>query len=254
MEIIEETKELLNEARQLSAVTQSMVVVTHEEYLLAGENFKEIGKKIQLVKEKFKPSKDAAFKAHKEICALEKSVLDPMMDAESFLKRKIISWESEQRRIEREAAIKAQKEAEEVARRERERKEKERAEQAKKDEEERLKVAEQLKKMGFEEEAKEVEEIKQVEQVILPEEVPVIVAQPVEKIERVKGVGIRTKHEAEVYDFMALIKAVAEGRQPTKCLLINQKFLNDQANSLKEECRIDGCRIVEVASVARSGR
>lgn len=252
--MIEETKELLNEARQLSAVTQSMVVVTHEEYLLAGENFKEIGKKIQLVKERFKPSKDAAFKAHKEICALEKSVLDPIMDAESYLKRKIISWESEQRRIEREAAIKAQRDAEEVARRERERIEKERAEQAKKDEEERLKVAEQLKKMGFEEEAKEVEEIKQVEQVILPEEVPVIVAQPVEKIERVKGVGIRTKHEAEVYDFMALIKAVAEGRQPTKCLLINQKFLNDQANSLKEECRIDGCRIVEVASVARSGR
>jgi hypothetical protein len=253
--MIEETKELLNEARQLSAVTQSMVVVTHEEYLLAGENFKDIGKKIQLVKEKFKPSKDAAFKAHKEICSLEKSVLDPMMDAESFLKRKIISWEGEQRRIEREAAIKAQREAEEVARRERERKEKERAEQAKKDEEERLKVAEQLKKLGFDEEAKEVEILNEIQSIPeFVEEVPVIVAQPIEKIERVKGVGIRTKHEAEVYDFMALIKAVAEGRQPTKCLMINQKFLNDQANSLKEECRIDGCRIVEVASVARSGR
>lgn len=253
MEIINETKQMLDEARQLAAVTKSISVVSYEDYLLAGENFKEVGQKIKLVKEKFKPAKDAAFAAHKKVCALEAEIIGPYEEAQSFLKNKIISWDREQKRLEEERAAQARREAEELARQENERLKKEAEERDRKEKEEKAALAERLKAAGFEEEAKEIEEIveKPFEE---PAQVPVIIPPPVEKLERVSGIAIRTKYVAKVVDFKALIQAVAEGKLPSIALLPNQKFLDEQANSFKKEFRMDGCVAEEIATAARTGR
>ena len=57
---------------------------------------------------------------------------------------------------------------------------------------------------------------------------------------KVKGISTRKKWSAEVTDKMALVKAVAEGRQPLRMLEPNMKVLNQMAVALKDEMRVDG--------------
>ncbi|MDL2293187.1 hypothetical protein LJC60_00990 [Ruminococcaceae bacterium OttesenSCG-928-D13] len=62
----------------------------------------------------FKPMKDSAHRAHKEICAREKILLTPFDDADRAVKNKVTTYTAEQRRLaEIEAArIRAAQEAE----------------------------------------------------------------------------------------------------------------------------------------------
>lgn len=62
----------------------------------------------------FKPMKDNAYKAHKEICAREKELLNPYDEADKAVRVKVTVYNAEQQRIaaEKEAELKARQEAE----------------------------------------------------------------------------------------------------------------------------------------------
>ena len=64
-------------------------------------------------------------------------------------------------------------------------------------------------------------------------------------VPKVAGISYRETHSAEVMDFAALVKAVADGKAPMAYLLPNQIALNAAARSLKEELNsLPGLRCV----------
>lgn len=73
-------------------------------------------------------------------------------------------------------------------------------------------------------------------------------------VPRVTGLSRRGKWEIEVTDLMALVKAVAEGKQLITFLQCNQSALNDQAKASREHTNIPGCKPVFTPSINASGR
>jgi hypothetical protein len=71
--------------------------------------------------------------------------------------------------------------------------------------------------------------------------VPVVAQKDV--LPKSKGQITKTTYKAVVFDFRALVKAVAEGRAPIQCLLPDQGFIDAQARSYKEGFSLPGCRL-----------
>lgn len=94
-------------------------------------------------------------------------------------------------------------------------------------EEERKRLEEQQKAQG-----------KEDIQVILPPAVP-----------KAEGLTLPKVWNAEVLSLIELVKAVAKGKAPLASVVANDKFLNQQAKSLKEEFNIPGVRAVSRTSV-----
>lgn len=92
-----------------------IVISTNEDYEGAVELGRAIKTRKAEVTEFFKPMKDAANKAHKEICGREKALLAPLDDAEKKLKKAIGIYvdELERKRLEEERRLRlaAQQEA-----------------------------------------------------------------------------------------------------------------------------------------------
>lgn len=79
--------------------------------------------------------------------------------------------------------------------------------------------------------------------------VPVPVVVPVEK-PKAEGIGFRENYSVRVDDVRTLVKEVYEGRQPLVALLPNEKYLNEQARSLKKEYNIPGTTLVVTMGTA----
>lgn len=75
----------------------------------------------------------------------------------------------------------------------------------------------------------------------------------VPEIAQPSGISLRENWSANVYDMMALVKAVAAGRAPISYLLPNQKLLDMQAKALKSELKISGVKAIKETSVAARG-
>lgn len=238
---IEITLEMEQEANQLMVTSQAISVVHHEDYLFAAEQLKFIRIRKNQVKELFKEPKSAADKAHKAIVAAEKKILDPLLRAEALYGDKVVLWEREQQRKEREEADRIRREAEERMKREAEA-------FREKEESERKALAAQMREQGFEQEADEILGIEPPPPVLTP-----IIPQPVATIQRAQGVHLRKTYRANVVNLMSLVIEVAAGRQPLAYLMPNQSRLDDVAGALKEEFRVPGCEVVEyVKPVTRS--
>jgi len=164
------------------------------------------------IAELFDPLIAKAHEAHKAIIAARKETEAPLIEAEAVLNPKIASYLAEQEKIRRAEEARLREEARKVA------------------EEAALEAAAELEANGMPEAAQAVLES------------PVIV--PKVKVEAPKLEGTHTREEwsAKVYDFMALVKAVAVGQAPAIMLIPNQTALNQQARSLRGEMRIPGVR------------
>lgn len=62
----------------------------------------------------------------------------------------------------------------------------------------------------------------------------------------------RARYSAEVVDLDALIKAVYEERAPKAYVMANQETLDRTATALREEFKVDGCKLLVDYSVQRS--
>lgn len=95
----------------------AITIDTDEDYQAAAEFGRLLKQKSSDVKEFFKPLKDAAHKAHAQICSREKAMLKPLESAEKILKQTMGSYVQEQERKRREAEEAARKAAREEAER-----------------------------------------------------------------------------------------------------------------------------------------
>ena len=103
------------EATTLEQQAQAYQISTNEDYSEAAEFLKRVKGAESEVKAYWKPAKDAAAKAHKEICAKEKAMLSICESAEKILKGKMLVYsqkiEAERRAAEEQARKAAQEES-----------------------------------------------------------------------------------------------------------------------------------------------
>lgn len=102
---------LKTEATCLEVLADTIAVTNDEEYQGAAEFLKALKKQSGKVKEFFKPLKEAANKAHKEVCNREKQMLDPLTRCEAAIKRAAGDYLAEQERKRRAAEERARQAA-----------------------------------------------------------------------------------------------------------------------------------------------
>ncbi len=100
---------LKQETSLLEIQAEGTFVTNDEEYQSAAEFGRAIKAKANEITAFFKPMKDAAHKAHKEVCEREKKMLEPLAKAEKLVKQAMGAYVTEQER--------KRKEVEEAARR-----------------------------------------------------------------------------------------------------------------------------------------
>lgn len=107
--------EVKQQATTLEQQAQAYQIATNDDYEQGAEFLKRVKGTEKEVKAYWKPAKDAAAKAHKEICQKEKAMLSICESAESCLKQKMIAYsqkiEAERRAAEEAARKKAQEES-----------------------------------------------------------------------------------------------------------------------------------------------
>lgn len=158
-----------------------------------------------------------AYSMHKSLVSKREEMMKPVSARKALLRDQMKAWEDEQERVRREEQARADAEAKRLA------------------EEQALAEAAMHEAAGDHEAAAAV-----IEQPLAP--APVVVASTVPK-----GFGTFTRRtwRAEVTDLMALVKAVAAGKAPIKCLEANMPFLNNQARALNTAMNIPGVKAVQ---------
>lgn len=105
-----------NEISVIEADVQSIEITDNESYEVACELGRTIQTKAKEVEAFFKPMKDTAHKAHKEICDREKAMLAPLNKAKSALQKAVGAYqfriEQERKAEEERLKAEARKEAE----------------------------------------------------------------------------------------------------------------------------------------------
>lgn len=197
----------LTEQITLSSQAKGLIIQSSEDYVYGGDLFKSVDAEIKNRKEFFKPMKDKAFAAHKQICKQEEESVGELLIIKTDVKRKLETYDAEQVRIAREEEARLR----EIARKE--------------EEERRIQEALQAEADGEKELADE----------ILKEEVYVPPVTVMKATPKVSGVIFRTYWKHEVKDLKKLVKAVFEGRAPLDCLEPNNVFLGAEATSRKRQ-------------------
>jgi len=105
-EVVDVTEQELSLSKAVSEIefqAGAITIDTDEEYERAAEFGRMLKQRTSDVKEFWKPMKDAAHRAHAEICSKEKAMLLPLTNAEKILKQTMGSYVAEQERKRREA-------------------------------------------------------------------------------------------------------------------------------------------------------
>lgn len=93
----------------------AITIDTDDDYQSAAVFGRMLKQRTNDVKEFWRPMKEAAHKAHAEICTKEKAMLQPLANAEKILKQTMGAYVAEQERKRREAEEAARKAAQEEA-------------------------------------------------------------------------------------------------------------------------------------------
>lgn len=108
-ETSEQEKALSKAVTEIEFQAGAITIDTEEEYQSAANFGRMLKQRSADVKDFWKPMKDAAHKAHAEICAKEKQMLQPLVNAEKILKQTMSTYVAEQERKRREAEEAARK-------------------------------------------------------------------------------------------------------------------------------------------------
>jgi len=87
-----------------------LTITNDDDYSRGGDILKDIKARIKAVKDYWKAPKAAAQAAHKTLVEREKQMLKPLEDAEGTVKKTMLAYTTQQRRIAEEAARKAREE------------------------------------------------------------------------------------------------------------------------------------------------
>lgn len=213
---------LADEAKQLLDDAQQFTVASDPEYEIAGTDLKRIKDKMRALDDMRKSITRPIDAAKKAVMDFFRAPEDFLKSAESTYKRSMLAYQQDQERKRRE---------EEARIRELQRQEQERL----------AKEAEVAEKAGDKETAEAIiQQAAEMPTAIVPRRDP----------PKVAGVKTQTRWSAEVTDQMMLIKAVAAGQVPMIAIEINQRFLNQQAVSLKGALNIPGVKAVSKEGIA----
>lgn len=238
---------LTGQATASLASAKDFIIDSADMAALAGDELGQI-KRLQKDVEadrvsKVKPLNDAV----KIINAGYKAPLDFLANAEDFIKSKLLSWDTEQRRLANVARMAAEAAAAQERQRQAELEAQQRAqaEEARRQADALAAQAAQAAESGdadkavaLQEQANAIET--QAVQAEMAAESTAIVAAtvtaaPIAQLPvRTAGTSVRTNYSAQVDDLMELVKSVAEGKAPLEAIMANDKFLNAQAKAFKK--------------------
>lgn len=207
---------------------KSLAIATADDYTEAADALKGIKSLTKEIEQCFGPLKQKASEAHKLIVAEEKKQLAPLVEAESFVKRKMLGYQDEQRRIAEAEQRRLQAIADEKARKERERLEREAAAAKKPETRER-----------------------KLEEAAAVAPAPVIHVAPATP--KVAGTSVRRTWKAEVVNTEQFIQhCIARSRHDL--LLPNLKAIDAYAKAVGERAEMPGVKFTEVSTLASGGR
>lgn len=215
------TIEIEQRALALPEQAKTLEITSAQDFERAGEvllAIKDLRREIDAV---FDPVVSQAWKAHKEAVCAKKKVEAPLAEAEEILKPRISAWMAQEAANRRETEKSL---ADDIA----------------------LNLAALAAKNGDAQKA----------EAILNGQGPAIAPVILPPAAKVAGISTRDNWAAEVTDFRALIRAVADGKWPSNLLQPDQTALNNMAKSLRGELNIPGVRAVcnKIVSVNPSGR
>lgn len=219
-----DSDDLRSEGSVVVAEANGLVVTTKAEDEVAQSLWKACADAEKKVHERLDPIVKQANDTHKSLTGLRREILKPFAEGKAIISRKCGEYEREERR-------KADEKAKEIAEKER-----------KAEEERQLLAAVQAEEEG--ESEAEVEAI-----VDEPVVVPTVVVKP--EVAKVAGVGRTTRWHAEVTDFKAMVKFVAENDEWLSLLKEDTSALNGLARSMKGKLRIPGVKAVEERDFGR---
>lgn len=203
-----------DEQKSILDQIQEITINNDEDNIKAGNFLKQIKPVIKNIKDYWKPLKESAKKAHSDLCAKEKEMLEPLEQAEVQIKAKMsvyITEQEEKARKEQEALRKAQQE------------------EALK----QLAEAEKLKAEG-----KELEAQMQEEMAYAIDEVKTVVTPTIQKQE---GISYMTDYVVEVVE-AAKVPAYINGIEIRP---VDTQAIKKLAKMSKGQLQIDGIKISE---------
>jgi len=226
-EKVEYSDTVRQEALTLSDQARSMEVTDQPSYDAAAEFLKSIKAMRKRVANFMDPLIGSIRDSLNKVLDKKKEVEAPLIQAELFLKDRLIAYAEIKKEKEREAQAKAE------------------AEFAKREDERKLREAIEAEKAGAKPKA--------VERILTqPTTSPAPLVTPT--LQQASGISVREVWSAEVTSFMQLVQAVAQGKVPILALTANTTFLNSQARSLKGTMNIPGVRAVCNKSMAAGTR
>jgi hypothetical protein len=212
------TKELEQVAMTWPAKARGVVITDQHSYDAAAEMVIGIKRLRKEVADSYDPVIQSAYKAHRAAVAAKKKIDGPLEEAEAILKGGLTKWNQAQERLRLEAERRA------------------REEQWRMEQELRLARATELADLGAPEEV--VSDILDTRV-----EMPAPIAAPT--FTKAEGVSSRETWRAEVFDVVALCKAIAEGKVPANLIEPNMPALNGMARALKEALNIPGVKAIK---------
>lgn len=113
-DVTEQEKDLSRQVTEIEFQAGAITIDSEEDYQAAANFGRMLKQRTSDVKEFWKPMKDAAHKAHAEICSKEKAMLQPLTNAEKILKQTMGAYvaEQERKRLEAEEAARRAAQAE----------------------------------------------------------------------------------------------------------------------------------------------
>lgn len=214
--------------QQLSSVSapiletaRSFVIDSPLMYEMAGDELKTIKAKAKELEERRKAITTPMDKAKREVMDLFRKPLEILEQAEAAIKRTMLDYSNEQKRI----AMEAQKKADEAA---------------------------ALERQRMEEAAKEAERSGDVATAMaLQSASSMVVSQSLEtQPAKVSGISTTTRWSAQVTDKLAYLKHVIDHPELIDTIDINSKSLNQMAVALKDKLNLPGVKAVATESIS----
>lgn len=212
----DQTTQVKTESLAVVQQAKAMKVTDDSSFRAAGEFLKQIKIASNKVIAVFKPMKTQAHKAWRTICDTEGEMLDPLNEAEKYLKSQLSDYtlkvEEEQASQRKELENKARSEADEST----------------------LEAAYAAEEAGSPALAQEIlRQEPHVPAVVMPSAAPAM-----------KGISTRKKYKSQIVNMRALCAAVATGKVPIMAILGNTKWLDTQANQMQDLLNIPGVKAV----------
>lgn len=223
LELTTEQKELVaTEVTPIVEKANALIVRTSEDSFNAQTLVKELKRRRAMIHEKFDPPVRLAHAAHLAAKSLYNFFVNPFDEAETIIKRKVISYEDQARRKREEEA---------------------RLAEAKRQEQERLRREE------LERQARAAEEKGKLEKAeALREKAEAVVSPPVfapPEPPKAEGTGFKKVWRGKVTDFSVMLTSIQQGKLPPTLLTVNQSVLDSLAKAHKNTLTIPGVEFVE---------